>query len=109
MEQQTIVGTIRYRFLTTFYRIADKTLLLYDGMHKGGDYMADIKNLGRKMKGKYQQMKGELQQNTGGKNDFGAQIKGGFTKAKGKINETLADNENNKAAETEKNREGKNN
>lgn len=47
--------------------------------------MGDLRDIGQKLKGKAQQLKGELNQQQG------QGVKGGFQKLKGKVNEVLAD------------------
>ncbi len=53
--------------------------------------MGEFGDLGQKMKGKLQKVKGNIQQNTSASDDFGTKIKGGVSKIKGTLNETAAD------------------
>jgi hypothetical protein len=53
--------------------------------------MGELGDLGQKVKGKLQKVKGNIQQNTSSSDDFGAKIKGGVSKIKGELNETAAD------------------
>ena len=47
--------------------------------------MSDLDDIGQKIKGKAQQLKGEMNQ------ERGRGVKGGLQKLKGKVNETIAD------------------
>lgn len=47
--------------------------------------MSDVDDIGQKIKGKAQQLKGDFNQ------ERGQNIKGGVQKLKGKVNETIAD------------------
>jgi uncharacterized protein YjbJ (UPF0337 family) len=52
---------------------------------KGGESMGTLRDVGQKIKGKVQQVQGDLNQ------DAGHGVKGGLQKLKGKTNEVIAD------------------